>query len=340
MQKATDAFGLPQKKFCFILFILTWFANPTMCFAGKYAADFLSIGAGARALALGGAAIALTDDATGTYWNPASLITIKKRSLALMHAERFSGLETYNFFSFVSEINPLGHFGISWIRLGIDDIPIYETLSGTLEERLGNPDLQPHPKGRGEYEEPLGYMQDVENALFLSYSRLASEKPVLIGNIPITMSWGANVKYIFTRLGDATARGVGFDLATLLFVDFKSGQLLIGTVAQNAFAAEVKWNSRHEDIIPVNLRLGFAYTPAKGIFSNFTVAFALDTRYGLTNHIGLEYHLMNFLTLRAGMHQREYTMGAGLKIKKYCLDYAFTNEDLANSHQISLNINF
>ena len=348
MQKATDAFGLPQKKFCFILFILTWFANPTMCFAGKYAGDFLSIGAGARALALGGAAIALTDDATGTYWNPASLITIKKRSLALMHAERFSGLEKYNFFSFVSKIKSLGHFGVSWIRLGIDDIPIYEALSDT-PERLVNPDLQ--PKGRGEYEEPLGYLQDVENALFLSYSRLAAEKPILVGNIPVTMSWGANVKYIFTSLGDANSRGIGFDLATLLFVDFKSGRLLIGTVAQNAFAAELKWNSKavhevtaerseHEDIIPVNFRAGFAYNPAKGIFSNFTVAFALDTRYGLTNHIGLEYHLMNFLTLRAGMHQREYTMGAGLKVKEYFLDYAFTNEDLANSHQVSLNVNF
>jgi len=327
-----------QKKICFILFILIWFVNPTICFAGKYAGDFLSIGAGARALALGGAAIALTDDATGTYWNPASLITVNKRSLALMHAERFSGLETYNFFSFVSEIKPLGHLGVSWIRLGIDDIPIYEALSGTPEDRFGNIDLQ--PKGRGEYEEPLGYLQDVENALFLSYSRLASEKPILIGKIPVIVSWGANLKYIFTHLGSANSRAVGFDLAALLSANFKSGRLFIGTVAQNAFAAEVKWNSKHQDIIPVNLRFGFAYTPAKGIFSHFTVVYALDTQYGLTNHVGLEYHLMNFLSLRAGMHQHEYTMGAGLKIKTYALDYAFTNEDLANSHQVSLNITF
>ena len=326
-----------QKKLCFILFILIWFTT-SKCFAGKYAGDFLSIGAGARALALGGAAITLTDDATGTYWNPASLITVKNRSLALMHAERFSGMETYNFVSFVFEIKPLGHFGISWIRLSIDDIPIYETLSGTPADRLGNPDLQ--PKGGKEYEEPLGYLQDVENALFLSYSRLASEKPVLVGNIPITMSWGANVKYIFTHLGDANSRGVGFDLAALLSANLKSGQLLIGTVAQNTFAAKLKWNSKHEEIIPVNLRFGFAYTPTKGRFSNFTVAYALDTRYGLANHVGLEYQLINFLTLRAGVHRREYTMGAGLKVKKYALDYAFTNEDLANSHQVSLNITF
>ncbi|MBM3242035.1 PorV/PorQ family protein [Candidatus Poribacteria bacterium] len=347
-----------QNRICFILFILIWFVNPTICFAGKYAGDFLSIGAGARALALGGAAIALTDDATGTYWNPASLIAVNKRSMVLMHAERFSGLETYNFFSLVSEIKPLGHLGVSWIRLSIDDIPIHEALSGTPEDRFGNLDLQ--PKGGGEYEEPLGYLQDVENALFFSYSRLAAEKPILIGKIPVIVSWGANLKYIFTHLGSANSRAIGFDLAALFSATFKSGRLFIGTVAQNAFAAEVKWNSKavhevptpnpsregtverseHEDIIPVNLRFGFAYTPAKGIFSHFTVVYALETQYGFTNHVGLEYHLMNFLTLRAGLHQREYAMGAGLKIKTYALDYAFTNEDLANSHQVSLNIMF
>ncbi|HIE29574.1 TPA: PorV/PorQ family protein [Candidatus Poribacteria bacterium] len=326
------------KRIWLALFMLLLCVTTTICFAGKYAADFLSIGAGARALALGGAAIALTDDATGTYWNPASLTTVKKPSLALMHAERFSGLETYNFVSFVSEIKTLGHLGISWIRLGIDDIPIYEALSGTPEDRFGNIDLQ--PKDGGEYEEPLGYLQDIENALFFSYSRLASDKPSLVGKIPITISWGANVKYIFTRLGEASSRGIGVDLAMLLSADLKAGQILFGTVAQNAFEAELKWNSNHKDIIPVNFRFGFAYTPAKGIFSNLTVAFAVDTRYGLTHHLGLEYQLMNFLSLRAGMHRREYTMGAGLKIKDYVLDYAFTNEDLANSHQVSLNINF
>jgi len=329
-----------QKKICFISFILICLVNPTICFAGKYAGDFLSIGAGARALALGGAAIALTDDATVTYWNPASLITVNKRSLALMHAERFSSLEKYNFASFVSEVKPLGHFGISWIRLGIDDIPIYEALSGTPEDRFGNPDIQPSPKGRGEYEEPIGYLQDVENAIFLSYSRLTSETPIAFGSVPITMSWGANLKYIFTSLGEAHSRGVSFDLAALFSANFKSGRLIIGTVVQNAFGAELKWNSEHEDVIPANLRLGFAYTPAEGIFSNFTLVYAIDTLYELANRIGLEYNLMDFLSLRAGIHQRDYTMGAGLKVKNYALDYAFTNEDLANSHQVSMNISF
>ncbi|MCH8285826.1 hypothetical protein IIB79_04770, partial [candidate division KSB1 bacterium] len=37
----------------------------------KYAGEFLSIGVGARAQALGGAFAAIADDGTAFYWNPA-----------------------------------------------------------------------------------------------------------------------------------------------------------------------------------------------------------------------------------------------------------------------------
>ena len=40
---------------------------------GMTGADFLSIGVGARAAALGGAYVALADDASAVYWNPAGL---------------------------------------------------------------------------------------------------------------------------------------------------------------------------------------------------------------------------------------------------------------------------
>ncbi len=44
--------------------------------ADKYAADWLSYGAGARALGMGGAYVAVADDATAAYWNPAGLPAI------------------------------------------------------------------------------------------------------------------------------------------------------------------------------------------------------------------------------------------------------------------------
>ena len=99
---------------------------------GAHAAEFLSHGVGARALGMGSAFVAIADDATATYWNPAGLTKVKKHSFSAMYADTFStgdgswlsrGLVSYNFLNYVYQIQDIGSLGLSWIRLGVDDIP-------------------------------------------------------------------------------------------------------------------------------------------------------------------------------------------------------------------------
>ena len=40
----------------------------------KYAAEFLSVPVGARAVGMGGAFTAVSDDATSPWWNPAGMV--------------------------------------------------------------------------------------------------------------------------------------------------------------------------------------------------------------------------------------------------------------------------
>ncbi|MFH1619060.1 MAG: PorV/PorQ family protein, partial [bacterium] len=54
--------------------------------AGTTGADFLNLGVGARALALGGAYSAVAEDASGVYWNPAGLVQISRLSASFMRA--------------------------------------------------------------------------------------------------------------------------------------------------------------------------------------------------------------------------------------------------------------
>ncbi len=55
----------------------------------KFAGEFLSIGVGGRALGLGGAFVALANDVTAGYWNPAGLAQVNYPEFTLMHDERF-----------------------------------------------------------------------------------------------------------------------------------------------------------------------------------------------------------------------------------------------------------
>jgi len=58
--------------------------------AGTTAANFLLIGNGGRAVAMGGASRASANDATAIYWNPGQLAEVDTRSIYL--SNRFGGL--------------------------------------------------------------------------------------------------------------------------------------------------------------------------------------------------------------------------------------------------------
>jgi hypothetical protein len=67
---------------------------------GRYAGEFLELGAGARALAMGGASVARPLPATAGYYNPSALAGLNSRQLEFMHSSQFDNLFTYDYLSF------------------------------------------------------------------------------------------------------------------------------------------------------------------------------------------------------------------------------------------------
>jgi hypothetical protein len=59
---------------------------------GTAGSEFLNIDVGARAISMGGAFTAATDDAYAMYWNPAGLSQISRASAGAMHNEYLAGI--------------------------------------------------------------------------------------------------------------------------------------------------------------------------------------------------------------------------------------------------------
>ena len=309
--------------------------------ATRYAGEFLRIGVGARALGMGSAFVGLADDGTASYWNPAGLATLGERQVTAMHAEQFGSIVQYDFLSYVMPVGSPGKpkqaISVSVVRLGVDDIP--DTRGLQIIDQNGN--------GKFDYPEDLlvvdesRFVFDSDNdvALVFSYAR----------DVRSGLSLGGNFKYIRQWLGDSLrSNGFGIDLG-LLYVGRNGFSL--GAMLRDATTTRILWNTGTGEFIAPSLRLGAA--KSRGFKDRrHLVTAALDVQVGFSDerlssqahlggvtfefHPGLEYWFERSLALRAGFEAQNFTAGAGLRYRKFGLDYAYLDHrDLDASHRVS-----
>jgi hypothetical protein len=91
--------------------------------AGISTAQFLKIGVGARAAALGDAFIAIADDASALYWNPAGLIQFKNHEIIFAHNSWLVDIN-HDFLGGVYHFGNNYAVGIGVTGLTMDDMPV------------------------------------------------------------------------------------------------------------------------------------------------------------------------------------------------------------------------
>ncbi len=345
-------------RFIFPLFPFSRF--PTFCIlvvlcchtvahaAEKYAGDFLTLGVGARPLGLGGSFAAIADDSTAAYWNPAGLGRLRHSEAAFMRSS-LGDLDSYDFVNYVHPIGGAASLGLSWLRVGVDDIPI---------TALPHPANPVSPANRPEQ---VGTFSSTDNAFFLSYGRQVGFN---LGSKRLNLFLGGNAKLIYiTALGNTNALGVGGDLGVLWTTPpERSRRLSVGIVAQDFFRTKLYWNTPPEnpgeasntDTIEPNLKIGLSYRGSiKPLNSHWLLTVDTDSLYSFEMHYGAEYVFAELLSLRIGVQERKgintirlMTAGAGLRLSfltgaAFSVDYAFlSNNELGNSNRISLMTRF
>ncbi len=329
----------------------------------KYSNEFLAIGVGGRALAMGNSVVASVDDINSIYWNPAGLTKLEKQiEIGAMHSEYFAGIAKFDFIGASYKIDNKSAVGLSMIRFGVDDIP------NTLD--LIDSD------GNIRYDR-ISSFSVADYAFLFSYARV----------LPIDgLSLGGNVKLIRRNAGDfADAWGFGFDIAAMY--DIKNWHF--GANLRDATSTFNAWRFNQELLrevfeatgneVPEN---GLEITLPRLILGagyNFIISekFNLYTEIGLNTtsdgkrntllktdlisidpSMGIEIGYSNIVFARAGVNNFQQipefdgtndfswqpNIGIGIKYFGFRLDYALTdigNQSIAlYSHIFSLSYNF
>ncbi len=334
--------------------------------AQKYSNEFLSIGVGARAQAMGSSVVASSSDAFSIFWNPAGLVDIENNGLQLgiMHAEWFAGIGKHDVFSFSMPMqNKNSRLGFGFVRFGIDGIP--NTLS------LYNDD------GSINYDNIVEFSAS-DMAFFGGFG---SKKELTNGYL----NYGSSVKIVRRVIGSfANSWGFGLDLGA----QYHRNNWKVGVLLKDISTTVNTWSInftdqekivlldsgnelpgiRSNEITKPSINIGLGRTFEFETFSIYPeIGFSITSDgqrntlisgdpFSVDAQIGLELLYKEFLFIRLGANQFQRStdfdgtesiilkpgIGTGFLINAIELDYSFTNlvtDNALYSHIISLKIN-
>jgi hypothetical protein len=312
---------------------------------GTTAAKFLSIPIGARALGMGGAFVAVANDASAMYWNPAGLSKMERSEVLFSHAKWVADINL-SYGGIVIPSGELGTLGLNFTSLSMGE------MERTTEEQ---------PDGTGQMFSAGSF------AVGVTYARSLTD----------WFSIGFNAKYVNERIWNSSAVGFAVDFGTMFTTPFKG--LKFGAGVANF---GTKMHMTGDDLLtlkdispnygnnpningnlstdyfdlPLALRIGVAYTPLDDEFQLLTLA--VDATHPNDNTesvcLGAEYQLFNrIFAIRGGYKdlgrrdsEEQVTLGAGVRYgvtsdATVKFDYAYERFGRLNQvHKFALSVEF
>ncbi len=305
-----------------VLILFAFVQNFGQTEIAKYAGEFISIGVGGRALGMGSAQVAVANDITAGYWNPAGLARMNYPQIALMHDEQFGDLVNYNYGAIAIPFGKDMSFGLSVIRLSVDGIPdtrnaLIDGRTGLVIDDINNPNARIDPDRITEF-------SNTDWAFYGTFSKKQSDK----------FYWGANVKIISRSIAEYSAFGIGFDVGALYEpID----DLYLGANLMDITTTLIAWSGGRNELISPTAKIGAAYG-FEFLGGRFLPALDLDIRFENRQYAstfnagpvsfdvraGFEYSFKNIFMIRAGYNDvKQFTLGAGVNLPKLRVDYSF-----------------
>jgi len=309
------------------LFLTSFVFSQEVTKVGTTAAGFLNIDVGARAIGMGGAQVAVSEDAMSMYWNVAGISRINGTQAVFTHNKWLADI-SYNYAGFAMNLGNIGAIGISAQFMTMDKME-----RTTIME----------PDGTGEMFSAGSY------AFGLAYGR----------NLTDRFSIGFNFKYLSEEIYHSKATGMAFDIGTLF--DTQYNGLKIGMSISN-YGTKMQMGGRdmliqadpdpsisgnNQNInanlstdpfdLPLMFRVGVSMDVLKGA-GNSNLILAIDALHPNDDvesvNLGAEYVYGGMFALRAGYKtlfardsEEGICFGAGLHYDaggmNFMIDYAY-----------------
>jgi len=293
-----------EKRIIVILSVLCCFAvSGNGAGMGSTAVEFLNIGVGAKAAALGGSMTARTEGVDSVYWNPAGLAGIK--------------------FTEASFSQTLLVLGISHTSAGLA-VPLGERAA------LG---LQVNYFSAGEMDkgDNTGLMAGTFTARDLSAAICFSAK--LTDNIPA----GISLKYIASSIDDSSGSAVAADFGVQFVINnaltLGTGIFNLGTKLRQALA---------EEALPLNMKAGILLKLfGTSVSADIVIPDSGSAGFSTGAEYILPLVRNSSMVLRAGYNSSVLTggfsLGGGFIIGPLNFDYAFLFfGEIGNNHRFSV----
>lgn len=308
-------------------------------------ASFLEIGAGSRAIAMGGAFVATANDASAMYWNAAGLGHLRNIETIFVHTDWLAGI-SYDYAGIIFPVMSGSALGVSITSLSTDDMAVR-----TVD----------FPNGTGELFDAASF------SLGLAYGMQLTDR----------FAMGINIKYISERIWKERASSIAIDLGTLYSTPVEG--LRIGASLSN-FGADMQMSGNdllvYHDVddsqsgnndrifselatdswpLPLIFQFGVAFDMLSDEFHRLTVE--TDAVHPVNNkesvHAGLEYSIKNNYFVRTGYRnlflpnsEEGLTFGAGVQLQiasqlNIIIDYAYADFGrLKNAQRFTLGLKF
>lgn len=271
-----------------------------------------ALGAGNRAIALGGAFAAVADDASAALWNPAGLAQLERRHAAFTSTNLFGMGFSEKYVSLAYPHWRLGNFSLTLRTFGVDGIESRDDSNMLLADDL----------------------KDQELEILLAHARTL--RPGL--------SVGGGFKLQRHSLAGYAGNGLGFDAGVLMHPLLLQGgdgpasrSWTVGVALRNLLEPSIRLDAESVPD-PRALRLGTAWRKPLGDELRGLVAMDLEKTGGMDSrlHLGAEVDYREQAALRLGLLSGSLTAGLGLRWRDVVVDFAFEDHPLGSVKRLGV----